>query len=607
MMNPNTISTETSTGQQGLSSKGKKETNSQHKGLFSRLLASLQGNEQHGLQKKNPLTTEQNEATLKSASGHNQTLGQQTSTKEMTGEKIKANLILQAPDKKLVLSQGSENKTTSSQKSTSESSEVSIKLKHTTQKHIQLPGAGAEKTSLEVDTSAVIAVAQEPSIKLQTEQLPQAKEALTLNSKSMAGKNNKSAQPSTQQIIMPPLQETAADITTSFTEPKLQHKTGQTVVSQATITANPQAEQSITDKQAALINPKAEQAILTTAINSKAEQPITNNQMPLSNPKAEQAALTTPVNPKVEQPTTNHQTPLSNPKTEQAVLTTPVNPKAEQSTAHHLAAQGVNIVEEVANPQRAKTRKITSETNKPNTHIGHKKNNPSEPLDVIRNPQAAVVSLQQRTSRQAQGNNIALSTQNSSSIITRTFDQRDTSSQQDFLSNQHHMEQTLLDASKTDAKNSKNIDFQAQLAYRSQRTFTPANTMLEIVRSAKDGKTTLELQLEPANLGKVHVSIQMDLAKQIQVSFTVDQAASRQALEQHMPQLRLALAQQGLDLGGFSMQMNQQQSNQQGNSGSTNTSSPIADNSTTASALPDDNNSRIGVNLASNGHLNIMA
>ncbi|MDQ7002551.1 MAG: flagellar hook-length control protein FliK, partial [Ghiorsea sp.] len=179
---------------------------------------------------------------------------------------------------------------------------------------------------------------------------------------------------------------------------------------------------------------------------------------------------------------------------------------------------------------------------------------------------------------------------------------------QDLNFNQRDADMSLLDAGKVDNKSAKGLDFQAQLAYKSQRTFTPADTMLEIVKSAKTGSTTLELQLEPANLGKVQVSIQIDQAKHIQVVFTVDQAASKQALEQQMPQLRLAMAQQGLDLSGFSMQMNQQGGQQGGNQHASNRSG--ADNNLNTTTLTSTNNeqhTRMGINLATQGHISILA
>ncbi|WP_038249484.1 flagellar hook-length control protein FliK [Ghiorsea bivora] len=232
--------------------------------------------------------------------------------------------------------------------------------------------------------------------------------------------------------------------------------------------------------------------------------------------------------------------------------------------------------------------------------------------DGIKTSQAAIAAVQQRTSsqtQQTQSTNTNTVAATSPNAISMAAADNNAASQQDLNSNQRDADMSLLDATKTDNKNAKGLDFQAQLAYKSQRTFTPADTMLEIVKSAKTGNTSLELQLEPANLGKVQVSIQIDQAKHIQVVFTVDQAASKQALEQQMPQLRLAMAQQGLDLGSFSMQMNQQGGQQQGGN------QQASNTSTTGNALDatilthsnDEQNTRIGVNLAAQGHLSILA
>ncbi|MDQ6987757.1 MAG: flagellar hook-length control protein FliK [Mariprofundaceae bacterium] len=83
--------------------------------------------------------------------------------------------------------------------------------------------------------------------------------------------------------------------------------------------------------------------------------------------------------------------------------------------------------------------------------------------------------------------------------------------------------------------------------------------MHHIAQSAKNGATRLELQLEPAHLGKIHISLQTDAAKQLQMHLTVEQAVTRQVIEQHLPQLRTALEQQGLSLDQFSLQTGSQQ------------------------------------------------
>ena len=90
----------------------------------------------------------------------------------------------------------------------------------------------------------------------------------------------------------------------------------------------------------------------------------------------------------------------------------------------------------------------------------------------------------------------------------------------------------------------------------SHRSFQPLHVMEamnEIALSAKNGHTRFDIQLEPAHLGKIHVSLQTDAAKQLMVHIAAEQTVSQQAIQQNMPQLRHALEQQGLSLGQFSM------------------------------------------------------
>ncbi len=73
-----------------------------------------------------------------------------------------------------------------------------------------------------------------------------------------------------------------------------------------------------------------------------------------------------------------------------------------------------------------------------------------------------------------------------------------------------------------------------------------------IAHSAKQGKTRLEIQLEPAHLGRIHIALATDASRHIQIHLIADQSATRQLIEQQLPLLRHALAEQGLDLSGFS-------------------------------------------------------
>ncbi len=157
----------------------------------------------------------------------------------------------------------------------------------------------------------------------------------------------------------------------------------------------------------------------------------------------------------------------------------------------------------------------------------------------------------------------------------------------------------------------RGAEFATQLGYKSATTWKPADAMLQIGKAAADGSVRLDLQLEPAHLGKVSVSIQSDAAKQVQVHITVDNAAGRAALDQNMGQLRSALAQQGLDLGSFSMNLSSHGRQGQGSDGG----SPFArsqrggfriesDRVQVESTLPPD---AVGTNRAAAGRLSILA
>ncbi|MDQ6996366.1 MAG: flagellar hook-length control protein FliK, partial [Mariprofundus sp.] len=64
------------------------------------------------------------------------------------------------------------------------------------------------------------------------------------------------------------------------------------------------------------------------------------------------------------------------------------------------------------------------------------------------------------------------------------------------------------------------------------------DSISHIAHSASKGKTKLEIQLDPAHLGKIQISLQSDASKQLQVHIIVDQGTTRAALEQQLPQLK---------------------------------------------------------------------
>ncbi len=82
-------------------------------------------------------------------------------------------------------------------------------------------------------------------------------------------------------------------------------------------------------------------------------------------------------------------------------------------------------------------------------------------------------------------------------------------------------------------------------------------TLETIVRAARKGTTRIDIQLEPAHLGKIHVVLHSNAQQQIHIHIAVEQGSSRQMIEQHLPVLRQMMAQQGLNPGNFSMDSQQ--------------------------------------------------
>jgi len=111
----------------------------------------------------------------------------------------------------------------------------------------------------------------------------------------------------------------------------------------------------------------------------------------------------------------------------------------------------------------------------------------------------------------------------------------------------------------TDSSISRNNP-QSTTPHRSFQHLRVMDAMNEIAYSAKNGHTRLDIQLEPAHLGKIHISLQTDAAKQLMVHIAAEQTVSQQVIQQNMPQLRHALEQQGLSLGQFSMSTGSQDS-----------------------------------------------
>lgn len=121
----------------------------------------------------------------------------------------------------------------------------------------------------------------------------------------------------------------------------------------------------------------------------------------------------------------------------------------------------------------------------------------------------------------------------------------------------------LIGSVPTDARPQQTFDLQQQAAVRVNPPMRTMEAVQSIAHFAANGTSKLELQLEPAHLGKVHITLQTDAARQLQMHLSVESQMTRQVIEQHMPQLRAALEQQGLNLGNFTFSTGSQGQQQQ--------------------------------------------
>lgn len=142
--------------------------------------------------------------------------------------------------------------------------------------------------------------------------------------------------------------------------------------------------------------------------------------------------------------------------------------------------------------------------------------------------------------------------------------------------------------------------FQSHLPTMASGPWSVASAMQQVGIAAGQGQFQLELTLTPAHLGKVQVFLESDANKQIQVHFVVDQAASRQSIEQHLPSLRQALAEQGLNMDSFSMESSAQHQEKQQNGNRREAAAP-----TTIASNVSGNNETQRSEAATDGRLSI--
>ena len=77
---------------------------------------------------------------------------------------------------------------------------------------------------------------------------------------------------------------------------------------------------------------------------------------------------------------------------------------------------------------------------------------------------------------------------------------------------------------------------------------------LEIAASVKNGKSSFEIRLDPADLGRIDVRIDVDRSGQVTSHLTVEKPETLSMLQQDAPQLQRALDDAGLKTGSGSLQ-----------------------------------------------------
>jgi len=91
---------------------------------------------------------------------------------------------------------------------------------------------------------------------------------------------------------------------------------------------------------------------------------------------------------------------------------------------------------------------------------------------------------------------------------------------------------------------------------------------VEIAASAHSGKTSFDVRLDPADLGRIDVRINVDRNGQVTSHLTVEKPETLSMLQQDAPQLRQALDDAGLKTGsgGLQFSLRDQSSSNQNNS-----------------------------------------
>jgi len=102
----------------------------------------------------------------------------------------------------------------------------------------------------------------------------------------------------------------------------------------------------------------------------------------------------------------------------------------------------------------------------------------------------------------------------------------------------------------------KRPDFVAQLRQHLQELPAHEQVAVNIRRAVREGTNRLSIQLSPAELGKIHVKLEIDEEKRVTAALTVEKPSTLELLQRDMKGLERALQEAGLKMDGSDLSFN---------------------------------------------------
>jgi flagellar hook-length control protein FliK len=102
----------------------------------------------------------------------------------------------------------------------------------------------------------------------------------------------------------------------------------------------------------------------------------------------------------------------------------------------------------------------------------------------------------------------------------------------------------------------KRPDFIAQLRQHLQELPAHEQVAVNIQRALREGTNRLSIQLSPAELGKIHVKLEIDEEKRVTAAVTVEKPSTLELLQRDVKGLERALQEAGLKMDGNDLSFN---------------------------------------------------